>query len=346
MSIKVHPIGAGNVVYNANVGKGTNPTNLEIVKNAELPACMGGPVLSDGDYFVLRWLGNCCWELNYRNQVVLLDNFYNRGGRAPNTGVTAERITRADCIVISHAHKDHISDTTQVATNTGAPVYGYQTVKDALIAQGLDEEQFHVFEDPEWNTVDYPFDGFKIHMIHTLHNAGGRDSSGFRPAIVTYTAPSDDVLAEEAEISARGASSTAILDEGLFSYYIVFDSGFSIFASESNARGYADGMQTFVDNLEKDVDIFFAPCQLGYNPNTDIYEKKVVDLIEAINPHLVIPQHHDVYPDFPMTSVVPLFQWIYDNRSDKTGGYFQRYREPLVFDTVGQICDGPIAPLT
>lgn len=182
-------------------------------------------------------------------------------------------------------------------------------------------------------------------MIHTLHNFGGRDSSGFRPAILTYTAPSEEVLAEEAEIDARGSGDFSIMDNGLFSYYIQFESGFTIFASESNARGYAEGMKEFKDKLEKGVDIFFAPCQLGYNPIQDIYEKKVVDLLEVCNPRLVMGQHHDVYPDFPMTSLVPLFQWIYDNRREKTDTYMQMYREPLVFDTVGQLGTGPIAPL-
>lgn len=83
---KVHPIGSGDVVYSVPTKPGVAPTNLEVVRDATLPACMGGPVLSDGDYVCLRWLGNCCWEINYRNQVVLLDNFYNRGKRAPETG--------------------------------------------------------------------------------------------------------------------------------------------------------------------------------------------------------------------------------------------------------------------
>lgn len=324
---------------------GKIPSNLDEVRASRVPACMGGPILDDGDYFVIRWLGNCCWEINYRNQIILFDNFYDRGARAPETGVTADSIVRADCILISHAHKDHISDTAQVALKTGAPVYGDKITKEALMSQGLPEEQFILHDGEEWYTVDYPFDGLQVHMIHTLHNRGGRDSSGFKPAINTYTEASEETLAEEEAISSRGSSDSAIFDEGLFSFYIVFDSGFSIFASESNARGLAEGMKEYLSTLGRGVDMFFAPCQLGYDPNLDLYEKKVVDLLEAVNPRLVMGQHHDVYPDFPMTSLVPLFQWVYDNRRDRTDTYFQLYREPLVFDTVGQFGSDPLAPL-
>lgn len=108
---------------------GVVPSNLAEVRASRVPACMGGPVLADGDYFVMRWLGNCSWEINYRNQIILLDNFYDRGERAPITGVSADQVTKADAIIISHGHKDHISDTAKVALATGAPVYGHQTVK-------------------------------------------------------------------------------------------------------------------------------------------------------------------------------------------------------------------------
>lgn len=323
---------------------GVVPANLAEVRASRVPACMGGPVLADGDYFVMRWLGNCSWEINYRNQVILLDNFYNRGPRAPITGVSTEQVTKADCIIISHAHKDHTADTAQVAKITGAPVYGHATVIEQMRAEGVPESQLFQFEDPDWNYIE--LSGVKISMIHTIHNRGGRDSSGFRPAINTYTEPTEETLAIEEDISSRnGGSYGDVINEGLFSYYIQFESGFTIFASESNARGYADGMKDFKDTLEKGVDIFFAPCQLGYNPILDLYEKKAVDLLEVCNPRLVMGQHHDVYPDFPMTSLVPLFQWIYDNRREKTDTYMQMYREPLVFDTVGQLGTGPIAPL-
>lgn len=318
----------------------------EEVKSSKIPACMGGPNLDDGDYVSIRWLGNSCWEINYRGQIILVDNFYDRGERAPETGITASDIKYADLILITHGHKDHISDSAQVALQTGAPIYGHQTVITELLSQNVPESQLFAYDDPEIAEIDFPLDGVSVTMIHNLHNFGGKDSSGFKPAINTYTTPSEEVLAEEEEIEGRGSPDFSIMDEGLYAFLFTFDSGFTFMGMESNARGYSEGMLQFLDELDYCIDVYAAPMQLGYDPVSDIYDKKVVEIIEKLQPRLVLPQHHDVFPDFPMTSVLPLAQYIYDNMDDTTSFYLQMYREPLIFNTVTQYTSGPLSPLT
>lgn len=335
----------GDTVVVSTVPAERGTATIEEAYASRVPASMGGPNVDDGDYVVFRWLGNSCWEINYRGQIILIDNFYDRGDRAPDTGVSASDIKYADIIIITHGHKDHMSDTAQVALQTGAPIYAHQTVITELIAQGVPEEQLHAFTDDEINAIDFPFDGMEITMVHTYHNYGGKDSSGFKPAITAYTDPSEETLAEEEEIDARGASDFSIMDVGLFAPYIEFDSGFSFFGVESNARGYAPGIAQFLEELDNTVDVFAAPMQLGYDPVSDIYDKKVVELTEILTPRLVLPQHHDVYPDFPMTSVLTMAQYVYDNMSDTTDFYLQMYREPLCFDTSDR-SGGPLSPLS
>jgi L-ascorbate metabolism protein UlaG (beta-lactamase superfamily) len=322
--------------------------NLAEVLARSTPACMGGPNLDAGDYAAFRWLGNACWEINYRGQIVLIDNFYDRGPRAPVSGVTASAVKKADCIIISHGHKDHISDTAQVAKQTGAPVYAHSTVITRLREAGVPEGQLHAFVDKETEKIPFGFNGFTITMIHTIHNSGGKDASGFRTAIATYTSPTKATLDEETAISARGSSDKTIGPEGLFSFLITFDTGFKFFGTESNAMGLAPGMQTFVDNLKKNndhVDILAAPMQLGYDPIADLAYKKVLDIIQDTRPRLILPQHHDVYPDFPMTSVLPLAQYVADNMSTTTNFKLQLYREPLCFNVKTQVGIGPLSPL-
>lgn len=318
----------------------------EEVKASTIPACIGGPNLDDGDYVSIRWLGNSCWEINYRGQIILVDNFYDRGERAPDTGINASDIKYADLIIITHGHKDHISDTAQVALQTGAPIYGHETVITELLSQNVPESQLTAYSDPEIADIDFPLDGVSITMIHNLHNFGGKDSSGFIPAINAYTTPTDEILSEEAEIEGRGSGDFSIMDEGLYAFLFTFDSGFTFMGMESNARGYSEGMQQFLEELGQSIDVYAAPMQLGYDPISDIYDKKVVEIVEKLQPGLVLPQHHDVYPDFPMTSVLPMAQYIYDNMSDTTKFYLQMYREPLIFNTVTQHASGALSPLS
>ena len=329
----------------SNASNEASTSNLQEVKSNWTPASMGGPILNEAanDYTVIRWLGNSCWEIVYRGQIILIDNFYDRGPRAPETGVKAIKVTKATAIIITHGHKDHMSDTAQVAKQTGAPVYGHKAVTDTLLTQGVLVSQLRTFTDPEINTIS--FDGFTVKMIHTLHNVGGKNASGFRSAIDTYTSPTAATLSEEAAISARGSSDSSIATQGLFSFLVTFDSGFTFFATESNAMGYAPGMQTWLNSLTKDVDIIAAPCQLGYDPSVDIYYKKVVDIIMATKAHLVLPQHHDVFPDFPQTSVLPLAQWVQEKMSATTKFYNQLYREPLCFNVKTQVGVAPLSPL-
>jgi L-ascorbate metabolism protein UlaG (beta-lactamase superfamily) len=83
---------------------------------------LGGAASADPDALTIRWYGTSNYELNFRDRVVLLDNYYDRGPRMRGLGFRSDEVTRADAILIGHPHYDHMSDTAQVARQTGAPV--------------------------------------------------------------------------------------------------------------------------------------------------------------------------------------------------------------------------------
>src|SRR5882672_757614 len=70
------------------------------------PASMGGPAPKDKDVMVWRWFGASNHELDYRNQVILINAFYQRTPPARPLGFTRDDIKKADAIYVGHAHSD------------------------------------------------------------------------------------------------------------------------------------------------------------------------------------------------------------------------------------------------
>jgi L-ascorbate metabolism protein UlaG (beta-lactamase superfamily) len=305
--------------------KAVAPCDQEACKSWK-PACTGGPVPTDPDILVIRWLGNANYEVSFRRQVILIDNFYNRGSRAPAIGFTAEEVKTADAIFVTHGHKDHMSDTAQVARQTRAPVYGHQTVIDKLLTQGVAAEQMHAFRGLE----TYRFDGFTVQMIHVYHNIGAKTL--YRDAINQYMPPTPEQLAEEAAINAKGSNSPDITLQGLFAFLLAFDSGFTFLGAESAAHplGWTEQLKSVVKENGNRFDVAAVPYQVGYAPAKDI-QVKTWPFIRLTNPRLILPLHHDTFPDFPMSPTEPLAQKI---REELPGASFYSplYREPLCFN--------------
>src|SRR5215471_12150314 len=86
-----------------------------------VPAAAGGPVPSSRNALSVRWLGCSCFELVYRDQVILLDTWYDRP-LCRDIGLTPSQVIRANVILIGHAHFDHIADAASIALRTGAIV--------------------------------------------------------------------------------------------------------------------------------------------------------------------------------------------------------------------------------
>lgn len=74
-----------------------------------VPAAAAGLMPSDQNVISLRWLGCACFELVFRNQVILLDAWFDRP-LCRDIGLTPQQVVRANAIFIGHAHFDHIAD--------------------------------------------------------------------------------------------------------------------------------------------------------------------------------------------------------------------------------------------
>ncbi len=72
----------------------------------------------------LDWLGCATFRLTLGDTVVFLDAYMDRVPSAPPVGLKAAEVTKADFVLVGHAHFDHIAGAEVIAKNTGAKVIG------------------------------------------------------------------------------------------------------------------------------------------------------------------------------------------------------------------------------
>ena len=97
----------------------------------------GGPTPRNPHTLAVRWTGFSNFELAYRDKIILLDAFIDRGSNYPPLGFAAADVKRADVIVIGHAHFDHMSDAASIALRTGALVVGAPVTTEKLASQSV-----------------------------------------------------------------------------------------------------------------------------------------------------------------------------------------------------------------
>src|SRR5579862_6759057 len=61
-----------------------------------VPAIMGGPIPTNRNVIMLRWLSTANYELVYHGHVYVLDAYFDRGPRNRPTGIVPSQVRRAD----------------------------------------------------------------------------------------------------------------------------------------------------------------------------------------------------------------------------------------------------------
>jgi L-ascorbate metabolism protein UlaG (beta-lactamase superfamily) len=141
----------------------------------------------------LRWWGNNSWEIRVPSadgksvKTVLIDPWltrfktgtYTKAGADPNTPISVNKLLidhhldsgelRADHILVTHGHYDHLSDVPYLAQRTKATVIGTETHLSLLLALGAPEAQLAVASGGEYLN----FDGYTIRVLRSLHSATG-----------------------------------------------------------------------------------------------------------------------------------------------------------------------------
>jgi L-ascorbate metabolism protein UlaG (beta-lactamase superfamily) len=155
-------------------------------------AAQSPPSREKGEQVILQWLGTAGWEISDGNTVILIDPYLSRvygpepPGRAPyvriagdtrpqygwddvapaDAAAIATHVPRADFVLVTHTHYDHVLDVPQIALKTHAVVLGTESTENVLRAYKVPEEQLITVRGGE----DYEFGAFSVKVIPSLHS--------------------------------------------------------------------------------------------------------------------------------------------------------------------------------
>ena len=135
----------------------------------------------------LTYLGTAGWEITDGKTVVLIDPFLTRPRTVipnddtlptdtrplltkddiaqPDTAVIDAHIHRADFILVTHTHSDHVLDLPYIAVKTGATVMGTESTYNYARASGVPADKLMVVRGGE----DYELGGLSVKVVPSLH---------------------------------------------------------------------------------------------------------------------------------------------------------------------------------
>lgn len=123
----------------------------------------------------LRWFGHGCWSVETGGQTILIDPFLNDSPTAP---VKAEQV-KADFVLVSHGHFDHVADAAAIINRTGATLVANFEICEWLGKQGVKSTQPMNIG----GAIDLPFGQVKMTIAHHSSvlpdGASGGNPSGF-----------------------------------------------------------------------------------------------------------------------------------------------------------------------
>ncbi len=95
----------------------------------------------------ITWFGHNCWSVETAGTTILLDPFLND---SPTSPVKADRV-KANYILLSHGHGDHLGDTIAIAKRTGATVLTNFEVGEWLKKKGLADDKVTGMNPGRWH---------------------------------------------------------------------------------------------------------------------------------------------------------------------------------------------------
>jgi L-ascorbate metabolism protein UlaG (beta-lactamase superfamily) len=150
------------------------------------------PTAASNTHVTLTYMGTAGWEITDGNTVILFDPYLSRiygpqpPGRppfvralgdtrrqygwtdvaAPDTAAIDSHIKRADFVLVTHTHYDHVLDVPHIALKTHATVIGTESTENVMRAYSVPEEQLITVRGGE----DYDFGIFSLKVIPSLHS--------------------------------------------------------------------------------------------------------------------------------------------------------------------------------
>jgi L-ascorbate metabolism protein UlaG (beta-lactamase superfamily) len=279
----------------------------------------------------VRWTGFSNFELAYRDKIILLDAFIDRGSNYPALGFTAADVKRADIIVLGHGHFDHMSDAASIALRTGALVVGAPVTTEKLASQSVPPAQIRTVTGK--NEEALQFDGFSIEPILARHGQPDRHITEVMEGALNSIAPKPTPAqqAEEKTIRERGTSDPRVIREGTIAYLITLDDGFRILYRDSG--GHVTEQEKAVMQRVGGVDLALVAVSADFLPS--LTAAQALEHMQLYKPDVYMPAHHDaaLSGHTPMwRATEPVFQALKE-ANPKLVTVSRNYREPVCFNT-------------
>jgi L-ascorbate metabolism protein UlaG (beta-lactamase superfamily) len=293
----------------------TGGTPNRVSTQSNDPGCQSSTLVSTGGGFpgnpltlAVRWTGYSNFELAYKNQIILLDAYFDRGSLYPALGFSAADIKRADVILIGHGHHDHMSDAASVAMRTGAVVVGAPVTVEKLLAQQVDSKQVRSVVGK--GGEELKFRNFTVEPILGRHGEPPPDvTAPFNQALQRTTRrPTAEESAEQAEIRRRGTSDPRVATEGTIAYLITLDNGFRVMYRDSGGT-VTDYERAAMARIGR-VDIAIAATAASVLPA--LTSAQALAYMRTYKPDVFIPAHHDGSINDLWRATEPLFQALKD----------------------------------
>ena len=296
------------------------------------PVSAGGPAPKSPDTVVVRWLGMMNYELAYRDQVFLLNAYFDRLPYSHPIGVAPADIRKATAIFVGHAHFDHIADAPGIAKRIHAPIVG-APFGDAVAAKaGLPATQYKVPMPGE--VVRYT--GVTVETIRGSHtdqstlaptgffekqNAALREASLEKPL-------TDEEKKQADAVRARGSTEPRINTEGVYNFLFTFGNGFRVMLIDS--AGKVSDAQRAAAQKTPSVDVALLPY-VGFEAGIPT----LVDYVKLLQPSVVFLGAHDGAGTMNWASNYPPALAIRDV-SPKTRTMDVIYRTPVCFNAASK----------
>ncbi len=120
----------------------------------------------------ITWFGHAAFSIFSSGYSILVDPFLKRN---PSTSISVEDV-KADFILVTHGHGDHLGDAVSIAKRTGAVVVSNSEICDWLEPKGVNVHGQHL-----GGGFNYPFGYLKL--TYALHGSALPDGTcGGNPA--------------------------------------------------------------------------------------------------------------------------------------------------------------------
>jgi L-ascorbate metabolism protein UlaG (beta-lactamase superfamily) len=115
----------------------------------------------------VTWLGHSAIKIE-NSKTIYIDPFLSGN---PSASITPDEIDKADIVIVTHYHGDHLGDAFKICKKTGATLVSIHEVAVEAEKEGIKAEGMNI-----GGTVE--IDGVKVHMVIAWHSAEKGNATG------------------------------------------------------------------------------------------------------------------------------------------------------------------------